>query len=215
MASRRSGMTEAEWLASEDPVAMLEEIRANWRGEEADLVRLTHRYLLACCRAIWTLLPMEASRRGVEVAERYIQGRATPDEFSQAEFQAEGAAFFLDPFEWEPDEEDPEAKGIRLRYEAERKERIEPLVRAVEALPAEEICRMVRTTGDEFDLAPRQLLADAAYFADFAMVYPGVKPTEGAVKRHAHFLSASLLRDQFGSLSGRGGIRTTERNSGE
>src|SRR4051794_35865504 len=123
-------MTEAEWLASDDPIAMLEALRANGRGDEADLVRLTNRYLLTCCRAIWSLLPMEASRRGVEVSERYLEGRATRHELGIAEYQAEGAAFFLDPFEWDPEdtpcpkeyrtEVDREVKEYRRQYEAER-----------------------------------------------------------------------------------------------
>src|SRR4051812_18573442 len=110
-------------------------LRAEWRGGEADLVRLTHRYLLACCRAVWVLLPMEASRRGVEVAERYLEGQATREEFGSAEWGAEGAAFFLEPFEWEPPEEDPEARQARIRYDEDRRARIEPLAREVQAIP--------------------------------------------------------------------------------
>jgi hypothetical protein len=54
-------MTDAEWLTSDEPIAMTEALQANWRGEGADLVRLIKRCLLSCCRAIWRLLPPEAS----------------------------------------------------------------------------------------------------------------------------------------------------------
>lgn len=65
-------MTEKEWHPSDDVPAMLQALSSNWSGAETDLARLTHRYLLACGRSIWWLLPLEASRRGVEVAERFL-----------------------------------------------------------------------------------------------------------------------------------------------
>jgi hypothetical protein len=197
-ARRSDGMTAEEWRRSEDAVAMLEALRATWRGAEADLVRLTHRYLLACCRAIWKLLPMEASRRGVEVAERYIEGRATREEFGLAEWEAEGAAFFLEPFEYEPEDETPEARENRLRYEADRQARIAPLVREVEAMPPEELRRLVRLEAPDAAISPRQLLADAAYFADSAIAYPGIRPRESVIQSHREFLSAALLREIVG-----------------
>ena len=210
-------MTEEEWLASDDPIAMLKALRADWRGEDADLLRLTNRYLLACCRAIWTLLPLEASRQGVEVAERFIEDRATREEFADAEYLAEGAALFLDPFEWnpekeyhelkvllphfewQPEEEDHEAKEARIRYEAYRKARIGPLVKDVEAIPAGEMSRMVRATADDADISPRQLLSDAAYFVDTAMIYSRIDHRDEAVRKNRKFLSPGLLRELVGS----------------
>lgn len=125
------------------------------KGEEDEVVRLTHRYLLVCCRAIWTLLPLEASRQGVEVAERYIEGRVTREEFARAEWQAEGAAFYLDPFEWPPVEEEAiETKMARRQYEADKRARIELLVRGVEAIPVAELRRMVRATAGADDVPP-------------------------------------------------------------
>lgn len=191
-------MTAEEWRRSEDPVAMLKALRASWWGEEDALVRLTHRYLLACCRAIWTLLPMEASRRGVEVAERHIEGRATREEFGRAEWDAEGAAFFLEPFEHEPADEAPEAREDRLRYEAERRARIGPLVTAVEAMPSAELRRLVCLEATDAAISPRQLLADAAYFADSAMAYPDIRPRASVIQTHRKFLSAALLREIVG-----------------
>src|SRR5262249_41161695 len=61
-----------------------------------------------------------------------------------AEWHAEGAAFFLEPFEYEPEDEAPEATEDRLRYEADRKACIAPLVKQVESMPPEELCRLVR-----------------------------------------------------------------------
>jgi hypothetical protein len=41
-------------------------------------------------------------------------------------------------------------------------------------------------------------LADAAYFADSAMAYPGIKPRESVIQHHRKFLSAALLREIVG-----------------
>ena len=73
------------------------------------------------------------------------------------------------------------------------------MIEAVDAVPVPELRRMVRATAGADNVPPRQLLADAAYFADFAMVYPGVRPREGAIERYSQFLSARLLRDFIGS----------------
>ncbi len=191
-------MTAEQWRRSEDPVAMLRALRATWRGDEAERERLIHRYLLACCRAIWRLLPMEESRVGVEVAERYIEGRATREEFGLAEYQAEGAAFFLDPFEYEPEDETPEAREDRLRYKADRQARIAPLVGEVEAMPPEELRRLVRLEALDGAISPRQVLADAAYFADSVMDYPSLRPKGWVIEKHRIFLSAALLREIVG-----------------
>lgn len=191
-------MTAEQWRRSEDPVAMLRALRATWCGEEAELVRLTHRYLLACCRANWELLPMEESRRGIEVAERYVDGRATREELGRAEWDAEGAAFFLEPFEYEPEDETPEAREGRLQYEADRKARIDLLVAEVEAMPPEDLRRLVRLEASDGDISPRPLLADAAYFADSAMTYPGVRPRGSVIDKHRKFLAAALLREIVG-----------------
>ncbi len=193
-------MTEQEWLTSDDVPAMLEALCTRWRGDQADIVRLTHRYLLACCRAVWRLLPLEASRRGVEVAERYIEGRATREEYGRAEYEAEGAAFFLNPYEHLPEDDEPTARETRLRYYADREARIGPLVKDVETIPPEVLGRMVRpASGDAAD-SPRQLLADTAYFADSAIAYPGIRPRESVIERHKRFLSAPILREVVGNL---------------
>ncbi len=192
-------MTEAEWLASDDPTAMLEALRTHWRGDEADLVRLTHRYLLACCRAIWRLLPMEASRVGIEVTERVIEGRATREEFDRARYEAEGAAFYLDYCEPCRECEDPTETEDWIQYFAEKRDRIDPWVREVEAIPPEELCRLVRQAEHDAAVSPRQLLANAAYFAHSAMLYPGIRPREVVIEWYRQFLSAALLREVVGN----------------
>ena len=64
-------MTDAEWTEADDAPRMIEALWHSHRGDVASLQRQLHRYYLASCRAIFRLLPQEASRRGIEMAERY------------------------------------------------------------------------------------------------------------------------------------------------
>lgn len=170
-------MTEEEWSTSDDTPLMLRWFRQQWRGEEADLDRLLHRYCLACCRRIWRLLPHEVSRAGVEVAERFIEGLATEDELSRAEYEAEGGAFTFD--------HNPDAEVIgRWADEASQ-------------IPREELEAMIHAPRPEDDLTPRGLLMHAAYFADHAIGYPWISHKE-SIERYRLFLSVPLLREIVG-----------------
>jgi hypothetical protein len=171
-------MSEKEWLRSDDVALMLRWFRQQWRGEENDLDRLLHRYCLACCRGIWRLLPRGDSRAGVEVAERFLEGLATRDEFDRAEYVAEGAAFMFD-FELDP-------------------ESISRWCDEVSQIPPEELAAMIHTPLPGDDLSPRGLLQHAAYFADIAMCYPTIAPKE-SIERFRLFLPASLLWEVVGN----------------
>jgi hypothetical protein len=66
-------MTEQEWLACTDPTEMM-----YVSGEQGRLTERRDRYFsCACCRRIWHLLPDEASRTAVRVAEHYLDGLAS------------------------------------------------------------------------------------------------------------------------------------------
>jgi hypothetical protein len=56
-------MTEAEWLACEDPISMLSAIDGKASGRKFRL------YACACCRALWSFLVADSCRRAVEVGE--------------------------------------------------------------------------------------------------------------------------------------------------
>jgi len=44
------------------------------------------------------------------------------------------------------------------------------------------------------EVEPRELLKQAAYFADYAMIYPSLRPQRPPPERYRPFLSADLLR---------------------
>jgi hypothetical protein len=75
-------MTEAQWLACADPLAMLDFLER--RASERKL-RL---FACACCRRVWEALRDQRSRRGVEMAERFADGLVGRDEFESAAFEA-------------------------------------------------------------------------------------------------------------------------------
>src|SRR5262245_33453549 len=61
-------MTEAEWLACNDPNPMAEGLRGRVSERKARF------FFCACCRRIWDLLPDERCRAGIEAVERYADG---------------------------------------------------------------------------------------------------------------------------------------------
>jgi hypothetical protein len=83
-------MTEAEWLACDDPQRMLEFLR----GKASD--RRLRLLAVACCRRVWEHVTDGRSRRAVETAERLTDGRATRTELVLSAREAWAA---LGPFD--------------------------------------------------------------------------------------------------------------------
>jgi hypothetical protein len=71
-------VTEAEWLAATDPIAVLAFLHGRASARKLRL------FACACCRHIWHLLPDERSRRAIEVMERHLDGRADAEEMRDA-----------------------------------------------------------------------------------------------------------------------------------
>ncbi|AWM37611.1 hypothetical protein GobsT_43990 [Gemmata obscuriglobus] len=188
-------MTEADWHRSNDAGAMLDYLW-EWRGVSPDGIGLRfggdvqesdaaggaddrfglslHRFYLASCRGIWPLLPQEASRRGVELAEQFLAGEATAEQVSEYNWHTEGAAFVLD-YNTAPED--------IARWVAE-----------VQALPPAELRGLLHPPETADEVEPRELLKRAAYFADYVMVYPSLRPQGPPPDSYRPFLSAQVLR---------------------
>src|SRR5262245_21291096 len=104
-------MTEAEWLACDDPKQMMDHLVGRetrmsrrlmtmlglWTDQaREDPYRASDRKLrlfaVACCRRIWPLLQDERSRNAVQVSARYADQRASEAELLAAQAAAQAAA---------------------------------------------------------------------------------------------------------------------------
>lgn len=79
-------MDEAGWLTNATPTHMVD-----WLGDRATDRKL-RLFACAACRQIWWLLTDSRSRRAVEIAERFADGRANPDELYEAAQRASAAS---------------------------------------------------------------------------------------------------------------------------
>ncbi len=157
-------------------------IRQNWRGTPEELEHRLHRYYLACGRAIGWLMPQEAGRKGIELAEQYLAGNLTADELDRENYEVKGAAFLID-YDTDPD-------GIA------------GWIKEIEAIPQDVLRERLWGIGPQTELSARELLRSAAYFADLAMVYPLLRPREREQLRNNYswFLSPDLLQEIFSDV---------------
>ena len=90
-------MTEAEWLACDDPMPM---VRLLWHKVSNRQRRL---FVVACAHCIWDRIPTGDMREAVATAERYADSSATPEEFYEAGTAMYGYTFrtaTLEKREW-------------------------------------------------------------------------------------------------------------------
>lgn len=146
------------------------------RSSEYDLDPRIHKYYLACCRKIWPLLLQEDSRKGVEMAEQFLEGKVTAQELKDYNWNTEGAAFSI-AYNTEP-------------------ENIEKWIQQINAIPRKRLESMLNLLGDDTVIDARYLLKRAAYFANYAMIYPSLRKAPPPVK-NAIFLCPDLLRDHL------------------
>jgi hypothetical protein len=75
-------VTEAEWLSSNDPKALV----AFVSGRVSD--RKLRLFAAACCRDVWRMLKAACARRSVEVGEAYADGAISPQDAHTASLAA-------------------------------------------------------------------------------------------------------------------------------
>lgn len=182
-------MTEEQWLRSDDVSLMLRWFHRQWPGDEEDFDRILRRYALACCRRIWRLLPLEEIRSAVELAERKLDGRADPDAYGRALWLAEVAHERFNP--------DPE---VAAWWTDQDPETLARWFDDVARIPPRELAELLNPSHPGADPSPRDILADAAYFAYMSMCYPVDSFAESRL-----FHSAPLLREIVGNPFRTGG----------
>jgi hypothetical protein len=78
-------LTEAEWLAAENPGLLLRDLQQHHRLARMPGGRRRLRlFACACCRSVWEHFHDERCRRAVEVSERYAEGGARRAELDAA-----------------------------------------------------------------------------------------------------------------------------------
>jgi hypothetical protein len=188
-------MTETEWQFSDNAGLMIEclwdrygvsrrAMDLRFGGDMRNIVRspeggvefdrALHRFYLASCRGVWELLPQEASRRGVELAEQFLEGAVSAEKISEYNWHVEAAAFCLDY--------NTDAEAIK-RWVAD-----------VCAIPESKLQSMLHPPEAAREIEPMDLLKRAAYFADYAMIYASLSPKGPPPVSYHIFLSAETLR---------------------
>lgn len=136
-----------------------------------------HKYLLACCRRIWPLIPDSGSRMGVEAGERFCRGEIAWEEAREADWHSEASAFLFDY----NDENHPEVASFVSQVIQDR-DKIERLLIPASSFREESV---------------RELLKDAAYFSNFALCYPAIrfgKNSKGQLEAYGKFMPLELFK---------------------
>jgi len=173
-------VTETEWAACREPEKMLTYLRD--AGGASD--RKLRLFAVAVCRRIWPLLTDQRSRKAIEVAEDWAEGRASEGDLAAARAQAEAAA--NDSY-WQ------------ARYPGTHPEHV--AVRATLAA-AQAVCSVVE--GTAYGEAAAQAARAAAHQAAAAVLFareddPAAERASQAAQQAQEAGQAALLRDIFGN----------------
>lgn len=154
-------------------------IAGAWQRDVAreKLVEQFHGFYVACARRIFPLLPQEESRAGIRIAEKYLAGDATRQELSAQNWSTEGAAFVFD-YDTEPDE-------------------IAKWLAEVEAIPDSQVAGLLNDCYEPNTIDARDVLLNAAYFADHAMIFPFCSRLEHVPRNYIPFLNIDLFQEHF------------------
>lgn len=160
-------MKKEDWAVSQNAQEMLETIHQERPNFLRTQIAQLHKYLIACCWKHKHLIPQSHLRNGLEGAERWLAGEISDDQLNELNWYAEAEAFALDYAE--TPEELAELHALFAGIEE------------LQGMPFAEA---------------RQLMRDAAYFAEGSMIYSKFRklPWVGYLLS-SRFLCADLLRE--------------------
>lgn len=159
---------------SKPPWEIIYLLKSKGTLEKKENMDQIQRYLIECCKRIWTLIPDSGSRKGVLAAEQFLNGDIGWETAYETDWYSEASAFLFDYSE--PTE--PEVKSYINAISSNLPE--------YEALlyPPQKISNI------------QGLLRDAAYFANTTLCYPtikfGLKHRE-FMKKNSRFMPADLF----------------------
>ena len=165
-------MNRDEWFQCEKVSLMLNYLWS--KHNEDSLIPVLHQYYLRCARNIEILLPQRESIRGIEIGEDFLEGKIDEEKLSSENWAVEGAAF-------------------RIEYDTEPK-KIRGWVKGLDSLEKSKLEKVLFGV-DVSELDMRELLIDAAYFVDHAMIFPNCSPKNTVSDSYVKFLSTDILRD--------------------
>jgi hypothetical protein len=174
-------VTEAEWLTSTDPHAVLAFLRESGRASDRKL-RL---FGVACSRRVWHLMADARSRRAVEVAERFADGWCGEADLRDAGRAARKV--------WQADEESPSEAACYATWAEER-----PVVAGDLGPETVEVWSAAEAAAGDGSVIAARALAEAEADAREAAGVPWGRAFESAWSAEREG-QVALLRDLFGN----------------
>ena len=162
-------MNKEDWAQSGNAPQMLKALHQEQPKFFASQIPQLHRFLIACCWKHKHLIPQHHLRNGLRGAEKWLEGEVTSDELNKLNWYAEAEAFAFDYAKTEDD--------------------FNKLRKLIASVP--------ELNGMPFSEA-KQLMQNAAYFAECAMIYSNFRdlPWIGRLFT-SPFLCADLLRQHI------------------
>jgi hypothetical protein len=177
--SKKTVLSEGEWLASSSPRSMLGFLRSTGKGSN----RKFRLFALACCDRIAHLLTDSRSERAIEMARRYEGGLVGEESLDHALDEADVAmqdAFLKTPAAREGEESLESSRQVRAEFHA---------ACAARAVAFRQAARAAETVAEEAE--------EAVFFAADEPEDTGFAPTARIAERAAQ---VAHLFDLFGPL---------------
>ena len=151
-----------------------------WKSsdDKSEIERKLHKYYLACARRLFPLLSQPESREGIALGEKYLAGSASLDELREYDWYSEGAVFAI---EYDKGAED-----------------VANMISDVRSMPRVELVALLNGFDRAFENDSKRILYMAAYFANFAMIYPFMRNRGTISQQYTPFLNADLFDEHFG-----------------